>query len=247
MEVLDSSIYNYKIEISEELEKKAAEVFGYNMYSKANWSLWRRFLVGGVEGMEWMRHNIYMSNISETLLSSSFRFKNIACIKWALDNNYVTDSDILSEIFMDAFRYVDLHIAKFLVENNYISSDSKSHYIFFAAENGNLEVVKYLRSKDFDWNIDSSLYQSTYDNGFYECFKYVYECGFGLEFNPKIYIYHNEKERLDMTRHWVPVKKVYTSLILGNDVNKIESDNTEGKKKDLPKKTLVKHKKKAKN
>ena len=107
-------IFDYKSEISDDLEDKAAEIYGYKDITRAiKRSLIRRFLVGGVEACKWLcseRKCFEMyTNLEEDLVNLSFQFKNIVCLKWAFDNNLKYDVPLPRSDILNSMKR-DLHI-----------------------------------------------------------------------------------------------------------------------------------------
>jgi hypothetical protein len=215
-----SSIYDYKQDISQDDEMKAAKMFQYDHCYQFQWPIIRKYMVGGIEAMKWLTENVPndwgVEKLQEYLVQLCIQFPNVPNLDWALKNNLNHDSTI----FMSAFRYADLKMAKYLVNTGLVTDKNDCTYTFLVAgENGNLEVLKYLKNEGFAFggNI-SSYYQDSWDNGYFEVFQYLYQQRLLEDNDSVIYLYHTEQERMNMDRHWYKVSVLYDCLINRKDI-----------------------------
>lgn len=225
-----NNIYDYKQDISQDDEMKAAKMFQYDHCYQFQWPIIRKYMVGGIEAMKWLIENVPddwgVEKLQEYLVQLCIQFPNVPNLDWALKNNLNNDPTI----FMSAFRYADLKMAKYLVNTGLVTDKNDCTYTFLVAgENGNLEVLKYLKNEGFAFGgCVSSYYQDCWDNGYFEVFQYLYQQRLLEDDDNIIYLYHTAQERIDMDRHWYKVSVLYDCLIHKKDVREateyIESD-----------------------
>jgi hypothetical protein len=225
-----SSIYDYKKDISQDDEMKAAKIFQYDHCYPYEWSIIRKYMVGGIEAMKWLTENVpndwSVEQLQQYLVQLCIQFPNVPNLDWALKNNLNQDPTV----FISAFRYADLKMAKYLVNTGLITDKNNCIYTFLVAgENGNLDVLKYLKNEGFAFGGNvSAYYQDSWDNEYFEVFQYLYQQRLLEDDNNVIYLYHTEQERINMDRHWYKVSVLYDCLIHRKDVREatehIESD-----------------------